>query len=98
MADNIWKLFKEHALFFREELTLRKCDSNFKDDIKNSILKRTVLKHPNWTKPISFAIEVLSVLIVILALWSTLVAVRSLTLLTAYGCRCEQSRIQNLVF
>lgn len=90
MADNIWKLFKKSMHCFSRRVTLRKCDSNFKDDIKNSILKRTVLKHPNWTKPISFAIEVLSVLIVILALWSTLVAVRSLTLLTAYGT-CEPS-------
>lgn len=84
-SDNIWHLFQKSVHCFSRRVTLRKCDTNFKDDIKNSILRRTVLKHPKWTKPLSAAIEVGAILIILITIWSLLVAARSLTMLAGYG-------------
>jgi len=72
------------------KLTLRPCDSNFKDDVKNSILSRVVIKQPKMVKFTSVAIEVGAFLIVILTVWSLLVAVKSGISLYVYGT-CEPS-------
>lgn len=72
------------------KLTLRPCDSNFKDDVKNSILSRVVIKRPKMVKFTSIAIEVGAFLIVVLTIWSLLVAVKSGVSLFVYGT-CEPS-------
>ncbi|MDR1196962.1 MAG: hypothetical protein LBL08_01660 [Candidatus Nomurabacteria bacterium] len=85
VADSIWKMFKKSIYCFTHRVTFRKCDSTFKSDIKNSILRRVVIKHPDWVKPLSILIEVLSVLIIVVTVWSLLVAFKAAVSLTAYG-------------
>lgn len=85
LANNIVSLFKKSMHCFSRRVILRKCDTSFKDDIKNSLLRKVVLKHPGWVKPLSHGIEVASVLIVIVTVWSLLVGVKSLVSLYVYG-------------
>ncbi|MCL2451659.1 hypothetical protein FWD20_02165 [Candidatus Saccharibacteria bacterium] len=91
VADSIWKLFKKSTYCVSRRATFRKCDSSFKSDIKNSILKKVVLKHPTWVKPLSAIIEITSVLIILLTIWSLLVGVKSLVSLYVYGT-CNPSQ------
>lgn len=84
------KLTKEAWGCVARKLTLRPCDSNFKDDVKNSILSRVVIKQPKMVKFTSIAIEVGAFLIVVLTIWSLLVAVKSGISLYVYGT-CEPS-------
>jgi hypothetical protein len=83
-ADTIWNLFKKSVYCFTHRVTFRKCDSTFKDDIKNSILRKVVIKHANWVKPLSIIIEVLSVVIICITVWSLLVAFKAGVNLIAY--------------
>lgn len=85
LADNIWSLFKKSTHCFSRRVTLRTCDTSFKDDVKNSLLRKVVLKHPTWVKPLSVLIEVASVLIIVLTIWSLLVGTKSLVSLYVYG-------------
>ncbi|MCL1876725.1 hypothetical protein FWF74_01705 [Candidatus Saccharibacteria bacterium] len=84
-ADSIWALFKKSTYCVSRRATFRKCDSTFKDDVKNSILRKVVLKHPKWIKPLSAVIETAAVLIVIISIWSLLVAAKSGLSLFVYG-------------
>ncbi|MDR1970103.1 MAG: hypothetical protein LBQ11_02025 [Candidatus Nomurabacteria bacterium] len=84
-AGSIWKLFKKSTHCVSRRATFRKCDSSFKDDIKNSILRKVVIKHPNRVKPLSIIIEITSVLIILITIWSLLVGVKSLASLYVYG-------------
>lgn len=84
-ADKIWQMFKSAWGCVGRRVTFRKCDSNFKDQIKNGILKKVVLKHPGWVKPLSVVIEIVSVLIIAVTIWSLLVGAKSLVSLAAYG-------------
>ena len=68
-----------------KKVRLQKCETGFKDDVKNTLLSRVIIKHPKWTKPLSALIEVLSVVIVIVAVWALLTAVKSLLALWALG-------------
>ncbi|MBR0479848.1 hypothetical protein IJJ49_01080, partial [Candidatus Saccharibacteria bacterium] len=61
------------------------CETGFKDDIKNTLLSRVMLKKPKLVKPLSIIIEVFSVLIVIVAVWAILTAIKSLLALWALG-------------
>jgi len=90
-ADTIWKLFKKAIYCFTRRVTFRKCDSTFKDDIKNSVLRKVVIKHPNWVKPLSVIIEILSVLIILITIWSLLVGAKAGLALFVYGT-CDISR------
>ena len=86
-----WKVFKKawHCVF--KKVRLQKCDTNFKEDVKNSILKKVVVKHPKWTKPISIAIEIVAVLIVLITVWSIVIAIKSLLALWVFGtCNVSQ--------
>ncbi|MCL2869474.1 hypothetical protein FWF48_01525 [Candidatus Saccharibacteria bacterium] len=85
VADRIWQSLKKAWYCVARRATLRKCDSNFKDDVKHSLLKKVIIKHPKMVKPLSTAIEVTSVLIVIITIWSLLVVVRSGLSLYVYG-------------
>lgn len=68
-----------------KKVRLQKCETGFKDDVKNTLLSRVMLKHPKWLKPLSIMIEVLSVIIVLVAIWAVLTAVKSLLALWALG-------------
>ena len=86
-----WKVFKKawHCVF--KKVRLQKCDTNFKDDVKNTILKKVVIKHPKWTKPISVTIEIVAVLIVLITVWSIIIAIKSLLALWVFGtCNVSQ--------
>ena len=68
-----------------KKVRLQKCETGFKDDVKNSLLSRVIIKHPKWLKPLSILIEVLSVVIVIIAIWALLTAIKSLLAIWALG-------------
>lgn len=65
-----WKTFKKSWGCVGKRVTLQKCETGFKDDIKNSILSKVIVKKPKLVKPISIGIEVASVLIVLITVWS----------------------------
>ena len=67
------------------KVRLQKCETGFKDDVKNTILSKVIIKHPKWTKPLSILIEVLSVVIVLVVVWAILTAIKSMLALWALG-------------
>jgi len=79
------KMFKKAWGCLWKKVRLQKCETGFKEDVKNTLLSRVIIKHPKWTKPLSILIEVLSVIIVIVAVWALLTAVKSLLALWALG-------------
>ena len=86
-----WKVFKKawHCVF--KKVRLQKCDTNFKDDVKNTILKKVIIQHPKWVKPISILIEIVAVLIVLVTVWSIIIAIKSLLALWVFGtCNVSQ--------
>ena len=60
-----WKMFKKAWGCLWKKVRLQKCETGFKDDVKNTLLSRVIIKHPKWVKPLSVIIEVISVIIVI---------------------------------
>ncbi len=85
VGKKYWATFKKAWGCVAKKLTLRKCDTNFKEDVKNSILRKVVLKRPKLVKPISIGIEIAAVLIVLITAWSLLTAVKSGLALFVYG-------------
>ena len=86
------KLWKSYTKALRKawgclwkKVRLQKCETGFKDDVKNTLLSRVILKHPKWVKPLSIVIEVVSVLIVLVVIWAILTAIKSLLALWALG-------------
>lgn len=65
-----WKTFKKSWACVGKRVTLQKCETGFKEDIKNSILSKVIVKKPKLVKPISVGIELASVLIVLVTVWS----------------------------
>lgn len=53
-----------------KRVTLQKCETGFGDDIKNTILSKLIIRHPKWVKPVSGMIEVASILVVVITVWS----------------------------
>ena len=91
LGKKYWAVFKKawHCVF--KKVRLQKCDTNFKDDVKNTLLKRLVVKNPKLLKPASALIEVLSVLIVFITVWSLIIAIKSLLALWVFGtCNVSQ--------
>ncbi|MDR0398108.1 MAG: hypothetical protein LBH36_02940 [Candidatus Nomurabacteria bacterium] len=80
-----FKMFKKSWYCVGKRATLQKCESTFKDEIKNSILKKVIVRRPKWVKPLSITIEVVAVLIVLVTVWSLLTAVKSGLSLYVYG-------------
>lgn len=80
-----WKALKKAWGCVGKKIRLQKCDTNFKDDVKNTLLKKIILKHPTWVKPLSATIEVLSVIFVIVFVWAVLTSVKSLLALWVLG-------------
>ena len=79
------KLMKKSFGCVSKKVRLQKCDTNFKDDVKNTLLRKVVLKHPSWLKPLSVLIEIASVLIVVIFAWAVLTSVKSLLALWSLG-------------
>ncbi|MBR2586899.1 hypothetical protein IKE71_00800 [Candidatus Saccharibacteria bacterium] len=85
------KVMKKSAGCVGKKVRLQKCDTNFKDDVKNTLLKKIILKHPNWVRPLSIAIEVFSVIFVVVFAWAVLTSIKSLLALWALGtCNVTQ--------
>lgn len=80
-----WKMFKKAWGCLWKKVRLQKCETGFKEDVKNTILSRVVVTHPKWVKPLSILMEVLSVIIVVVAVWALLTAIKSLLALWALG-------------
>lgn len=86
-----WAVFKKSWGCVGKKVRLQKCETNFKDDVKNSLLSRVVLKHPSWVKPLGIAVEVSAILIVFITIWSLVEAVKALLALWVFGtCNVSQ--------
>ena len=60
-----------------KRVTLQKCETGFGDDVKNTVLSKLIIRHPKWVKPASAAIEIASILIVVVAVWSLVEGVKA---------------------
>lgn len=86
-----WAVFKKAWGCVGKKVRLQKCETNFKDDVKNTLLSKVVLKHPSWVKPLGVAIEVSAILIVFITIWSLVEAVKALLALWVFGtCNVSQ--------
>lgn len=86
-----WAVFKKAWGCVGKKVRLQKCETNFKDDVKNSLLSKVVLKHPTWVRPLGVAIEVSAVLIVFITVWSLVEAIKALLALWVFGtCNVSQ--------
>lgn len=86
-----WKVFSKSLGCVGKKVTLQKCETGFKDDVKNTLLSRVIIKHPKWVKPLGWLIEIASIIIVAITIWSLIIAVKSLLALWALGtCNVQQ--------
>jgi hypothetical protein len=86
-----WRIFKKAWYCVGRRVTFRACDSSFKDDVKNSVLSRLVLRHKKWVKPVGVGIEVMAVVIVGAAIWSLVEVGKAGLSLYVYGtCNVTQ--------
>ena len=85
VGKSYWKMFKKAWGCLSKKIRLQKCETGFKDDVKNTILSRVIIKHPKWAKPLGVVVEVISVLIVIVVVWALITAIKSLLALWALG-------------
>lgn len=91
IGKKYWAVFKKAWGCVGKKVRLQKCETNFKDDVKNSLLRKVVLKHPKWVKPLGTAIEVGAVLIVFITIWSLVEAVKAILALWVFGtCNVSQ--------
>ncbi len=68
-----------------KKVRLQKCETGFKEDVKNTLLSKVVIKSPKLVKPLSLLIEIVSVLIVAVTVWAILTAIKSLLALWVLG-------------
>ncbi|MDK2899231.1 MAG: hypothetical protein PWQ10_418 [Patescibacteria group bacterium] len=71
------KLAKQALSCTLHRVTLRPCDSSFKEETKNKILSHVANKTPRLVKTADIGIEVASFLLVIFTVWSLIVTVES---------------------
>lgn len=91
IGKKYWAVFKKAWGCVGKKIRLQKCETNFKDDVKNSLLSKVVLKHPKWVKPLGITIEVSAVLIVFITVWSLVEAVKAGLALWVFGtCNVSQ--------
>lgn len=91
IGHKYWAVFKKAWGCVWKKVRLQKCETNFKDDVKNSLLRHVVLKHPKWVKPLGTAIEVSAVLIVALTIWSLVESAKAGLALWVFGtCNVSQ--------
>lgn len=91
IGKKYWAVFKKAWGCVGKKATFQKCETNFKDDVKNSLLSKVVLKHPKWVKPLGTAIEVSAILIVFITIWSLVEAIKAILALWVFGtCNVSQ--------
>ena len=84
-ADTVSRLFKKATHCFTRRATFRACDSNFKDEIKDTVLSKLIVRHKKWVKPVSIGIEVGAFLIILVTIWSLLTVTKAGLALYVYG-------------
>ena len=85
------KALKKAFHCFGKKVRLQKCDTNFSDDVKSLLLRKIILKKPKLVKPLSITIEIASVLLVILTVWSIIEAAKAGLSLWVFGtCNISQ--------
>lgn len=85
------KALKKAFHCFGKKVRLQKCDTNFSDDVKSLLLRKIILKKPKLVKPLSITIEIASVLLVILTIWSIVEAAKAGLSLWVFGtCNIAQ--------
>lgn len=85
LADSIWKNLKAAWGCVGRRITFRPCDTSFKQDIENTILRKALRKSPKLVRPAKIAIEVVAALIIVITIWSLLTVVKSGLSLYVYG-------------
>lgn len=68
-----------------KRVRLQKCETGFKDDVKNTLLSRVVVKRPELVKPLSILIEISSIVIVVVTVWALITSIKSLLALWVLG-------------
>jgi len=71
------KLAKKAWSCTLRRVTLRPCDTSFKEETKNKLLSHVAKKTPNLIKTADIGIEVASFALVILTIWSILIVIES---------------------
>ena len=94
IGQKYWVTFKKAWGCVWKKVRLQKCETNFKEDIKNSLLSRVVVKKPKLVKPISAGIEILAVLIVVVTVWSLVEGAKAGLSLWVFGT-CNVSQPSN---
>lgn len=85
------KALKKAFHCFGKKVRLQKCDTNFSDDVKSLLLRKVILKKPKLVKPLSITIEIASVLLVVLTVWSIIEAAKAGLSLWVFGtCNISQ--------
>ena len=79
---------------FGKRIRLQKCDTNFSEDVKTTLLKKVVIKKPKLVKPLSFIIEVISAILIIITVWSILEVIKAGLALWVFGT-CNVSQPSN---
>ena len=79
------KVFKKAWGCVGKKVRLQKCETGFKEDVKNTVLSKVIIKHPTWVRPLSIVMEIVSVIIVAITVWSLATAIKSLLALWTLG-------------
>lgn len=87
------KLLGKAASCTWRRVTLRPCDTTFRDDLKNSLLAPLAVRSPRLVKPASIAIEVLAWVMVLSMIVSLYIVGRSGLNLFVYGT-CDKQNAQ----
>lgn len=91
LASSIWNNLTAAWTCVGRRVTFRPCDTSFKQDIENVVLRRALRKNPRLVQPAKVAIEVVAALIIIVTVWSLLTVVKSGLALYVYGT-CDINR------
>lgn len=68
-----------------KRVRLQKCETGFKDDVKNSLLAKVVMWRPGLVKPVGVMIEIAAVLLVVMVVWSLFEVAKGSAALVAFG-------------
>ena len=88
------RLLKKSFHCFSKKVRLQKCDTNFSDDVKTILLKKVVINKPKLVKPLSITIEIASILLVVITIWSIIEAAKAGLSLWVFGT-CNVSQPSN---
>ena len=86
-----WRVIKKAWGCVGKKVRLQKCQTNFKEDVKHSLLKKLVLTHPKFIKPISIAMEIVAIIIVLVFVWAILTSIKTMLALWTFGS-CNVSK------